>query len=111
MGTGQQFASKIKTVGCICFLLLFIGFLVMCFTAKPPLPGYVIPQTSEYYAEHLDEFRAELERNMLPMLEGDCSCRVEGGAVAVTVDAEHFDEVSRTVTHYYGSKILRFERG
>ena len=52
---GQDFVKMLKPVGCALFLLLFVIFLIFCFTAKAPLDGYVKPQTIEYYSTHLDE--------------------------------------------------------
>ena len=111
MDTGQQFAKSIKPIGCIVFLILFIMFLIQCFSAKAPLEGYVIPQTTEYYSEHLDEFKTELETDMFPRIEGKISCRISGDKMAVTIDSEHFDTASGIISHYYGSNIFIFEEG
>ena len=74
MTAGQQFVKWLKPVGCGIFLLVFVLFFIMCFTAKAPVEGYTVPHDSQYYAEHLDELKTELETNLFPRLDGIIIC-------------------------------------
>lgn len=108
--TGQNFVKAIKPIGCAVFLIIFIAFLVTAFTAKAPLPGYVIPQTTEYYREHLDELKTELEDNMFPLIDGAEECRIDGDKLVITLEHEHYDEATKIITHYYGNNIIDTEK-
>ena len=106
MTAGQEFVKWLKPFGCGLFILIFIIFLITCFTAKAPLEGYTVPHDSEYYAEHLDELENELETNMFPRLEGIEDCRIEGDKLTIIIDGEHFEETSKIITHYYGQDLF-----
>lgn len=110
MTAGEGFVKAIKPIGCVLFLLLFVIFLIFCFTAKAPLEGYVKPQTSEYYAEHLDEFEQELEENMLPRLEGIEDCFVSGDKLTIIISEAAYDESSGIITHYYGKELFDIQK-
>ncbi len=110
MTAGQQFVKMLKPVGCIIFLLIFAGFLYICFTAKAPIEGYVIPHDSQYYAEHLDELENELETNLFPKLEGVEDCYVTGDKLTIIIDSESFEQTSSAITHYYGENLFIIEK-
>lgn len=110
MTAGESFVKAIKPIGCALFLLLFVLFLVFCFTQEAPLEGYVCPQTTEYYAEHLDEFEQELEANLLPRLSGIEECRREGDGIVIVIDAENYDASSEIITHYYGKDLFDIQK-
>lgn len=110
MTAGQSFVKTIKPVGCVLFLLLFVIFLIFCFTAKAPLDGYVKPQTSEYYAAHLDELEQELEENMFPQLEGIEDCFVSGDRLTIIISAADYDESYGIITHYYGKELFDIQK-
>lgn len=107
---GQDFVKMLKPAGCIIFLLLFVLFLVFCFSAKAPLEGYVKPQTTEYYSTHLDELQQELETNMFPRLEGIEDCYISGGRLTVVISSEAFEESSGIITHYYGKELFDLQK-
>ena len=110
MTAGQQFVKALKPVGCAIFLIVFVLFLVYAFTAKAPLEGYVIPETTEYYRTHLDEFQTELEENLFPRINGVCESHIDGDRLVITIDSEYYDESTKIITHYYGSTILITEK-
>lgn len=110
MTAGEGFVKAIKPIGCAIFLLLFVLFMVFCFSAKPPLEGYDRPNTNEYYAEHIDELAQELETNMLPRLDGIEQCRVEGGKVIVVIDDESFEASSAIIYHYYSKDLIDIQK-
>lgn len=111
MTAGQSFVKSIKPIGCVLFLILFAAFMIFCFTAKAPLGDkYVCPQTTEYYSEHLEEFEAELETNLLPLLDGIEECRIEGDKILILISPEHCDASSQIIYHYYGKNIFDIQK-
>lgn len=65
---GAQIARWLGPVGGVFVLLLSALMVVYCFTAGAnPVPGYVPPHDSTYYAGHLDELAQELNANFLPV--------------------------------------------
>ena len=110
MGTGQSFAKWLKPAGCLLFLGLFIAVTVILFTDRgTPVEGYSAPESSEYYAQHLDELAAELEENLLPRFEGiEAHCRVQDGAVVVTVPEDELFTVLSGVIYYYDQELFEF---
>ena len=110
MTAGEEFVKKLRPVGCVVFLVMFAAFMTLCFTAagNAPVKGYNPPHDTKYYSTHLDELRAELEENLLPQLEGETECEVNGDRLSVTVDAEHFDTVKKALVHYYTEKLFTF---
>lgn len=106
MTAGESFVKAIKPIGCVLFLGLFAVFMVFCFTAKAPLDGYVCPETTEYYSEHLDEFEAELEQHLLPRVDGVVDCSVEGDKILIIIKSGDYEESSSVITHYYGTEIF-----
>ncbi len=110
MTAGQQFVKMLRPVGCVLFLALFVGFLIMCFSAKAPVEGYVIPHDSEYFAEHLDELQTELETNLFPKLEGIEDCYVAGDKLTIIIDSASFEQSAGAITHYYGKELFSIEK-
>ena len=111
MTAGQEFVKMLRPAGCIIFLIIFIAFLVMCFSAGgAPIEGYSVPHDSDYFAEHMDELKAELEANVFPRLEGIEDCEIDGDALTVTIDSASFDESSSAITHYYRAELFNFQK-
>ena len=110
MTAGQQFVKWIKPAGCGIFLVVFVLFLVMCFTAKAPVEGYTIPHDSQYYAAHLDELKTELETNLFPKLDGIEDCYISGDRLTIIIDSASFEESSGAITHYYGENLFIIEK-
>ena len=111
MTAGQNFVKAIKPLGCALFLILFVVFMVFCFTSEAPLGDkYTCPQTTEYYSEHLDEFEQELKTNLLPLVDGIEGCRISGDKITITIAPESFEESSQIIYHYYGKTILDIQK-
>lgn len=111
MTAGQDFVRMLKPVGCAIFLIIFVSFLVICFTAgdKAPVNGYLPPHDTEYYSTHLDELCAELSDNLLPQLGADAQLRIDGERITVTADSEQMQSVKTALTHYYTDVLFTFE--
>ena len=110
MTAGESFVKAIKPIGCVMFLLLFVLFLVFCFSAKPPLEDYERPNTNEYYSEHIDELEQELETNMFPLLEGIEDCFVSGDKLTIIISGDDYEESSGIITHYYGKELFDIQK-
>lgn len=108
MNTGEDFVKKIKPIGCILFLALFVGFLLICFFGGAPIYGYAPPQDSEYYSLHMTELEAELEKNVFPELSGIISCEFAGDKLCITVESDSFDDVKHAITFYYDEELFEF---
>ncbi len=108
MNTGEDFVKKIKPIGCVLFLALFVGFLLVCFFGGAPINGYAPPQDSEYYAEHLSELKAELEKNVFPELEGITACELSQDRLCITVDPDEYEDVKYAITFYYDEELFEF---
>ena len=110
MTAGEQFVKWIKPAGCVLFLGIFAAFLVICFTAKAPVEGYTVPHDSQYYAQHLDELKAELETNLFPRLEDIEDCYISGDKLKIIISDAGFEKSSKAITHYYGENLFIIEK-
>ena len=112
MSAGQDFAKKIGPIGGAFFLLLFVLFLVYCFTAKPnPLSGYQAPHDSTYYAQNdttLSELKTELETNVFPKLTGEESSTVAEGKLEIVINSESFKTCRSAILRYYDDSLFEF---
>ena len=110
MTAGEQFVKWIKPAGCVLFLGIFAAFLVICFTAKAPVEGYTVPHDSQYYAQHLDELKAELETNLFPRLESIEDCYISGDKLKIIISDAGFEKSNKAITHYYGENLFIIEK-
>ena len=110
MDTGASFVKKIGFVGCAVFVLLFVVFMVFCFSTKAPLEGYKAEHDTEYYSEHLDELKTELETKLFPRLSGIEDCSLTGDKLTVVISSESFDESYKIIKHYYSLELLNIEK-
>ena len=110
MGTGQAFVKWLRPAGCVLFLGMFILVTALLFTAKgSPVEGYTPTESSQYYAEHLDELRAELEENLLPKLDiAGADIEVRGDRLLITAEAGDLQTLRLAVIHYYDQKLFEF---
>ncbi len=107
---GQDFVKKIGPWGCVLFLCLAILVTAICFTAGAnPLPGYEAPRDTAYYALHLEELAAELNENVLPLLDDPAEASVSGDKVLITVQAQSFVPDRAAILHYFDESLLLFE--
>ena len=111
MTAGQQFVKMIRPGGAALFLIVFVLFLVTCFTlGSNPVPGYEAPNTSEYYSQHLEALEAELEQNLFPHLQGIEDCYVNGGALAVVIADENYITARAAILKYYDQTLFELIR-
>ena len=98
-------------LGFVLALLLSALMVVYCFTAGAnPVPGYVPPHDSAYYAEHLDELAQELNANVLPVLDETAHAEADGGTVTVTASAKEYVPVRGAVLKFYDAALFTFEK-
>lgn len=109
MGTGEAFVKQLRPAGCAVFLGIMILTTIMLFTVKGmPIEGYTAPKGSDYYAENLDELSAELNENLLPLIDDGASCTVKDGKIIVTAPAENMALVHNGIVYYYDEKLFEF---
>ena len=112
---GQDFLQRIGPAGMALFLILAVLVTWICLTSgRDPVPGYTAPQSTEYYAVHLDELADELETNVFPALpDYTMSAAVpdSGTTVTVTVDSDHFVAGRAAILRYFDESLFSFERG
>lgn len=108
---GQDFIKKIRPAGCVLFIALAVFTTVLCFTVgADPIKGYEPPHTDEYYAQHLEELRQELEENVFPHIEGVVSSRVGDGVLVVELHTDRFASARAALLHYYGEELFELVR-
>jgi hypothetical protein len=107
---GQEIVKWLKPAGCALVLLITALVMILLFTSgKDPVRGYAAPRTSEYYAGHPEELRAELEQNVFPALEGVESCEVtEEGKLRITLVGEDYAVARSAILRYYDSILFEF---
>ena len=114
MSAGQDFVKKIRPIGSAFFLLLFVLFLITCFTpGKNPIPGYEAPRDSEYYAQSdstLAELKTELEANVFPKLGGIKSCRITDGKLNITLENNFYSSSRLAILSYYEEDLFEFTK-
>lgn len=112
MMTGQEFVKWLKPAGAALFLVVAVLVTWICLTAgQDPIPGYEPPQSSEYYAQHLDELKEELERNVIPKLEGEAFCEASGDKLIVTLTAGNFAVTRSAIIQYFDPELFEFIDG
>ena len=112
MSAGQDFAKKIGPIGGAFFLLLFVVFLVYCFTAGTnPIPGYEAPHDSSYYSQNattLSELKTELETNVFPKINGIEYCTLSTGKLEITIDNGSYTKSRSAILKFYDKSLFEF---
>lgn len=112
MTAGQEFVKKIRPVGVIIFLLLFVLYFVICLTARPdPLAGYVSPHDAIYYAQNeqtLTALKTELETAVFPLLTGEERCTVEGGKLELVLDGANYKASRSALLKHFDGNLFTF---
>ena len=115
MSAGQEFVKKIRPLGVALFLILFVLFLYICFTAGAnPIPGYESPHDSAYYSQNdstLEELKTELEANVFPKLSGEENCSVADGKLSIVIESSSFATSRSAILRYYDESLFEFIKG
>ena len=110
--TGKNFVSKIGMVGCVMFLIMLVGFLLICFLSgsKSPIEGYEPPHESEYYMENTEELAEEINENIAPQLDGIVECYYEDDKVVVVAEEEEYFTIRSALLDYYEEELFDFRK-
>ncbi|MBQ2603258.1 MAG: hypothetical protein II583_07615 [Oscillospiraceae bacterium] len=110
LSAGEGFVKFIRPAGAALFLILFVIVTVFLFTAKgTPVEGYEPPHDSSYYREHTEELAAEIEENMLPLIDAEgVTVSVSGGKVLIAGAEDGLRTVRQGVIHYYAEDLFEF---
>ena len=112
MTAGQEFIKKIRPLGVALFLMIFVLFLITCFTARPdPLAGYESPHDSQYYSQSdstLGELKAELEANVFPKLIGVERSTVKDGRLELVIDSANFKTCRSAILKHFDASLFEF---
>jgi len=112
MTAGQEFVKKIRPVGVVMFLLLFVLYFVVCFTARPdPLAGYASPHDANYYAQNeqtLTELKTELETTVFPLLTGEERCKVKDGKLELVLDSTNYKASRSALLKHFDGNLFTF---
>ena len=107
--SGQQIVRWLRPAGCALVLVVAVIFIVTCFTSgRNPIPGYVPPQSSEYYASHLDELQTELEAHVFPVIGGIDGSSVEDGKLRVDIEEKSYAVTRAAILKYYDQSLFEF---
>lgn len=112
MTSGQEFVKKIRPLGIVLFLGLGILVTAILFSGGSDLlPGYEPPHDSGYYAQHLQELKAELEQHVFPRLTGVLSCEITGETLTVTLREDGFAANRGAILQHFDAKLFIFRQG
>ncbi len=106
---GFQIVRWLRPGGAAIVLIIFILFLVFCFTSgRAPIKGYEPPEDAEYYAEHLDALAAELNDVVLPQIDENASAEVTGDTVTVSTTHDAYVTTRAAVLKYFDRTLVEF---
>ncbi|NCB50465.1 MAG: hypothetical protein EOM54_01100 [Clostridia bacterium] len=110
MNPGQEIVKWLKPAGCALVLIITALVMIMLFTSgKDPVEGYAAPQTSEYYAGHTEELKAELEQNFFPRITGVGDCEItDEGKLRIILTGEDFAVARSAILRYYDDTLFEF---
>lgn len=110
MNAGQEIVKWLKPAGCALVLLITALVMIMLFTSgNDPVEGYTAPQTSEYYAGHPEELKAELEQNVFPRITGVGDCEItDEGKLRIILVGEDYAVARGAILNYYDDMLFEF---
>ncbi len=106
---GFQIVRWLRPGGAAIVLIIFILFLVFCFSSgRAPIKGYQPPEDSEYYAQHLDKLAQELNDVVLPQIDENASAQVTGDTVTVSTTHDAYVTTRAAVLKYFDRTLVEF---
>ncbi len=106
---GFQIAGTLKIGGCILVLAITVAALAIMLTSgRNPIKGYEPPESSEYYAMHIEELESELAENVFPLLDNVEAWEVENGRITVTLTGGDYAVSRAALLRYYDAELFNF---
>ena len=106
---GRDFVKMIGPVGCVMFTVMFVMFLLICFTPKEDVLGdYTPPYEAGYYKQNPEELLRELEENILPMLDAEISCETAEGKVKISIEEDRFWDIRAALIEVFPQDAFEF---
>ena len=107
---GQQWAQRLGVMGGIAVLLFSLVFVLTMLAAGPEKLDYTPAYDTSYYMEHLDVLQAELEREVLPNLEGVEFTEVVDGKLVIGIRTKHYIDSRAVIIDLFDRELFVFEQ-
>lgn len=110
--TGSLFVNRIGKVGCAMFLMMFVGFLLVCFFAgsRNPIDGYEPTESVEYYETNREALADEINERIAPQLTGIEACFVENDKVVVEISEKDYFTVRSALLKYFDEELFELRK-
>ena len=106
---GFQIVRWLRPGGAAIVLLIFVLFLVFCFSSgRAPIKGYAPPESPEYYAAHPNALADELNDVVLPQIDEAASAEVTGDTVTVSTTHDAYVTTRAAVLKYFDRTLVEF---
>ena len=107
---GQQWAQRLGLFGGIAVLLFSLVFVLTMLAAGPEKLDYTPVYDTAYYMEHLDVLQAELEREVLPNLEGVEFTEIVDGKLVIGIRTKHYIDSRAVIIDLFDRELFVFEQ-
>ena len=107
---GQQWAQRLGVFGGIAVLLFSLVFVLTMLAAGPEKLDYIPQYDTAYYTQHMDVLQAELEREVLPHLEGVEFTEIVDGKLVIGIRTKHYIDSRAVIIDLFDRELFVFEQ-
>ena len=107
---GQQWAQRLGVMGGIAVLLFSLVFVLTMLAAGPEKLDYIPQYDTAYYTQHMDVLQAELEREVLPHLEGVEFTEIVDGKLVIGIRTKHYIDSRAVIIDLFDRELFIFEQ-
>ena len=107
---GQQWAQRLGVMGGIAVLLFSLVFVLTMLAAGPEKLDYIPQYDTAYYTQHMDVLKDELEREVLPHLEGVEFTEIVDGKLVVAIRTKHYIDSRAVIIDLFDRELFIFEQ-